>query len=344
MRLTERLGIEIPIIQAPMAGVQDWRLAVAVSQAGGLGSIPCGMLSASAIEQEIQAFKQHSSKPYNLNFFCHSMPAPDIAREQRWLKRLQPYYDEFGLAEASLTRQVRMPFDEQIANVIEPYAPSIISFHFGLPSSELVNQIKNWGATILSSATTLEEGVWLQDHGADIVIAQGVEAGGHRAMFKTNDLATQVSTEKLVSELTKALSIPVIAAGGIGSQVDIKAMMALGAEAVQLGTAFLLCDEAATSKLHREALQAALPSTTITNVFSGRPARGIENRLVRELGGMSSDAPDFPYAAIAVGPLRARSEALGSSDFMPLWSGSNRSACRAVSSSELLHKLWAGDE
>lgn len=342
MRLAEFLGVDIPIVQAPMAGVQNWELALAVAEAGGLGSIPCGMLSPFAIEQEIKQFTKRSNKPYNLNFFCHHMPEPDELVEERWLDRLRKYYDELAVADVCLNRQVRTPFDEQIAEIIEPYAPPVISFHFGLPSAALVNRVKGWGTIILSSATTLEEGLWLQQNGADLVIAQGVEAGGHRAMFKTNDLTTQVGTEQLVSELVAALNIPVIAAGGLCSRDQVKRALSNGASAVQLGTVFLLCAEAGTSQLHRDALKDERSTTTITNVFSGRPARGIENRLIKDFGGITSDAPDFPYAAIAIAPLRAKSESIGRGDFTPLWSGTNRQGCREVPAKELLHSLWFG--
>ena len=340
MDITRTLNTNLPLIQSPMAGVQDWRLALSVSEAGGLGSIPCGMLSPEQVEHELRQFTQHSCKPYNLNFFCHEMPEPNAESEQQWLEHLSVYYKELDLELAVPEGALRMPFNAAMADVIEPFKPSIVSFHFGLPSQALVERVKSWGAVVMSSATTVEEGVWLAENGADIVIAQGLEAGGHRGLFKTDDLSTQCSLEALLPQLLSTLSVPVIAAGGIANASDIKRMMDLGAAGVQMGTAFLLCDEANTNAVYRNALQDPDAHTSLTNVFSGRPARGIDNRAMKELGFISPLAPQFPYAASAMGPLRAYANEQGLADFLPMWSGTNRSGCKLVPARELVQSLF----
>jgi nitronate monooxygenase len=335
-------GVDLPVIQAPMAGVQDAELAIAVAEAGGLGSLPCAMLSPAQLTDALERVAARTTRPVNLNFFCHAMPAHDAAREQRWHDALAPYYREAGIAlEASAPQAVRRPIDADIVALLEPFRPQVLSFHFGLPAPELLRCIKGWGARVLASATTVEEGRWLAQHGADVVIAQGIEAGGHRGNFLSDDLSLQPGTRELVSALKRAIDVPIVAAGGIGSQADVCAMLDAGASAVQAGTAYLLCPEATTSAVHRSALRDAGPSgaTAATNLFSGRPARGLVNRLMRELGPMSDLPPAFPLASAALAPLRAHAEALGRGDFSPLWSGTNTSACRAVPAAEVTRSL-----
>ncbi|RRS08426.1 nitronate monooxygenase [Pseudoalteromonas sp. J010] len=331
MQLSTLLNISIPMIQAPMAGVQNWRLAAAASKAGILGSIPCGMLNAEQVVCEIKNFRAQTSKPYNLNFFCHDMPKLDTQQQSKWLQKLAPYYAEFGLTPDNEVGVLRRPFDEEMAEAIAPYKPPVISFHFGLPKPELVAKVKSWGATILSSATTVEEGIWLAKNGADIVIAQGIEAGGHRATFTEAKLDEQLQTKQLVTQLVEKLPIPVIAAGGIASHQDVLMMQKLGACGTQLGTSFLLCDEADTTQVHRHALKSLAEPSAVTNVFSGRPARGIENRLMLALDFIYEQTPSFPYASAALTPLRVAAEKQGKGDFSPLWSGSNRRGCQEVS-------------
>ncbi|CAM3519025.1 NAD(P)H-dependent flavin oxidoreductase [Parendozoicomonas haliclonae] len=340
MSLCLTLGIEKPVIQAPMAGVQNWELALAVSEAGGLGSIPCGMLSPEQITNEIKQFREHSDKPYNLNFFCHTMPEISNDELTDWQQLLAPYYQELGIEPSDNINGLRRPFDQTIADVLESYRPPIMSFHFGLPSPELVQRIKSWGTVILSSATTVEEGLWLQENGADMVIAQGSEAGGHRAMFLTDDPNTQRTTAELVTELSSALSVPIIAAGGIASHQDVFDLMKLGAEAVQIGTSYLLCDEAKTSILHRQRLKDGASPTALTNLFSGRLARGISNRLMQDLQYINEHVTSFPYASVALAPLRAKAEALGRDDFSPLWAGINQQGCQEISASRLTQVFW----
>jgi nitronate monooxygenase len=344
MDLKSLLGIELPIIQAPMAGVQGGALAVAVSNAGGLGSLPCAMLSPEAMREEIEAIREQTVRPFNVNFFCHTPPARSAEREAAWRAALAPYYEEMGLdVGAAAEGGARTPFGPEAADVLDEFRPAVVSFHFGLPSPELIARVRGWGSKVLSSATTVDEARWLEARGVDAIIAQGLEAGGHRGMFLSEDLDTQVGTLALVPQVVGAVRVPVIAAGGIGDTRGVRAALALGAAGVQVGTAYLLCPEATTAAVHRAALRG--PSarlTALTNVFSGRPARGIVNRLMRELGPISPAAPAFPLAALALAPLRAMAEGLGRGDFSPLWSGQNPGACKEVPAAELTRELAAG--
>ena len=342
--LTSLLGIEYPLIQSPMAGSQGSALALAVSRNGALGSLPCALLSHEALTRELQALQTEPQRPVNINFFCHMPPEPDPAQDARWRATLAPYYAEAGLdINAVPSGAGRVPFSHAVADLIEPFRPPIVSFHFGLPAPDLLARVKAWGAVVISSATTVEEALWLEAHGANAVIAQGLEAGGHRGMFLTTDVTTQVSTLSLVPQVVAAIRLPVIAAGGIASAEGVRAALALGASGVQVGTAYLCSDEALTSAVHRQALQSpAARHTTLTNVFSGRPARGIVNRVVRELGGLNKAAPAFPLATAASAPLRAHWEAQGSSEFSSLWSGQNASGCQSLSAAAITAQLIQG--
>jgi nitronate monooxygenase len=341
MVLQRLLGIELPIVQAPMAGVQGSALAVAVSNAGGLGSLPCAMLGADALREELASIRAQTTRPYNLNFFCHAQPEPDARREATWRQALSPYFAEFGIdANAIPAGPARLPFGGAVADLLDEFKPPVVSFHFGLPAPELLERARRWGAKVLSSATTVDEALWLEARGVDAVIAQGLEAGGHRGMFLSQDLGTQVGTFALVPQVVRALKIPVIAAGGIADAAGVAAAIKLGAAGVQVGTTYLLCPEATTSTVHRAALRsAAARVTALTHLFTGRPARGIINRLMRELGPMSPAAPAFPLATSALAPLRAKAESLGSGDFSPLWAGQNTSGCKEVPAAQLTHEL-----
>jgi nitronate monooxygenase len=323
-----------------MAGVQGSGLAIAVSEAGGLGSLPCAMLTADGIREELARIRARISKPFNVNFFCHTQPDPDDAREAAWRAVLAPYYAELGIETPKTGGPLRLPFDAAAAAIIAELRPPIVSFHFGLPSETLLGHVRTSGARIIASATTVEEARWLEQHGVDAIIAQGVEAGGHRGMFLSEDVTTQIGTFALVPQIVRAVSVPVIAAGGIADAAGVRAALALGATAAQVGTAYLLCPEATTTPLHRAALASERAQhTAVTNVFSGRPARGIVNRIVRELGPMRSDIPRFPLASVGVMPLRAAAEAQGRDDFSPLWSGQNASGCRTIPAGELTREL-----
>ena len=344
--LPSLLGTEFPLIQAPMAGVQGAALAIAVSNAGGLGSLPCAMLTPEALQRELTTLSTGTQRPWNVNFFCHTPPEPDATREASWRAALAPFYAEAGLDLAAVPAGAgRVPFSAATADLLEPFRPRVVSFHFGLPAPELVARVKSWGSVVLSSATTVDEARWLVAHGADAVIAQGLEAGGHRGMFMTDDISTQTGTFALLPQIVAAVDVPVIAAGGIADAAGVAAAMALGAAGVQVGTAYLCSAEATTSELHRAALQsAAARHTALTNVFTGRPARGIVNRVVRELGPLSPVAPAFPLATAAMAPLRAHFEALGRGDFSPLWSGQNASGCRSLPAADITHQLTRGFE
>jgi nitronate monooxygenase len=341
--LRQRLGVALPIVQAPMAGVQGSALAIAVSNAGALGSLPCALLSVDGMRAELGALRSQTDKPFNLNFFCHAEPTPDEARERAWRETLTPYYRELGIDASAPPAAGRGSFDADALAIVEEFRPPVVSFHFGLPAEALLARVKATGAMVLSSATTVDEARWLEARGVDAVIAQGVEAGGHRGMFLTRDVTTQVGTLALVPQIVRQVRVPVIAAGGIADAAGVAAAIALGAAGVQVGTAYLLCPEATTSALHRAALASeAARHTALTNVFTGRPARSIVNRLMREVGPMSAAAPEFPLAVAAIMPLRATAEAQGRSDFSPLWAGQNATGCRAVAAAALTRELAGG--
>ncbi|ADO69255.1 NAD(P)H-dependent flavin oxidoreductase [Stigmatella aurantiaca] len=340
-RIQELFGIALPLIQAPMAGVVTPQMVIAVSEAGGLGSLPCAMLSLDQTREALDIIRQGTSRPINLNFFCHRPPQTDAARELAWRARLAPYYVEQGLdPEAPVPASNRRPFDSAFCALVEEYKPQVVSFHFGLPEQAWLDRVKAAGAKVIASATTVAEARWLEAHGCDAIIAMGFEAGGHRGNFLTDDMATQVGTIALVPQVADAVKVPVIAAGGIADARGIVAAFALGASAVQMGTAYLFCPEARLAPPHLQALRtAADDGTAITNVFTGRPARGIVNRLMRDLGLMSPLAPAFPLAGGPLAPLRNPSAPAGPGDFMSLWSGQAARLGRELPAGELTQRL-----
>jgi nitronate monooxygenase len=345
-RLLDLFDIEHPIIQAPMAGPSTPELAAAVSNAGGLGSLAFAMTSHAQARADLAKLRTLTNKGFNVNFFCHTPPKPNPAAATAWQNRLQPYADELGLAPGALAAAAdRAPFDATMCELMEEARPKVISFHFGLPDTSLLDRVKATGAIILASATTVAEARWLRERGVHAIIAQGYEAGGHRGIFLGTDvlgvdLVTQAGTMALVPQIVDAVSVPVIAAGGIGDARGIVAALALGAAGAQLGTAYLHCPEAKLSALHRQALaEANDASTALTNIFTGRPARGIVNRVMREVGPISADAPQFPLAAGAMGALRTAAEAKGRDDFSPLWSGQAAALGSPMGAAELTQKL-----
>jgi nitronate monooxygenase len=341
-RLLDLAGIEVPIVQAPMAGAMDFALAAGVSEAGGLGSLPCGMLNAEQIRDQVERLRAHTAKPFNLNFFCHAPPVLNNAREAAWRDRLAAYYRELGIDPAApVPSSHRVPFNAELCELALALKPKVVSFHYGLPAAPLVARLKQAGVIILCSATTVAEARRIAADGADAVIAQGLEAGGHRGMFLSEDLSSQVGTFALVPQVVDAVAVPVIAAGGIADARGIAAAFALGAAAVQIGTGYLFCPEARIAPPYRAALAAAREhhATAITNVFSGRPARSMVNRMVREVGPLSDLAPQFPLAGGALAPLRARAEQNGSGDFTSLWSGQAAPLGRAMPAGELTRTL-----
>lgn len=328
------------LILAPMAGSAGSELAIAVARAGGLGSLPCAMLSAEQIEAEVTAFRGAVDAPINLNFFCHESVPLTVEAAARWTDHLAPLYRELGINSEVSAGGGRRPFDDATASVVESLRPEVVSFHFGLPAPALLDRVRATGAMILSSATTAAEACWLDERGVDGIIAQGLEAGGHRGHFLRQDLEEQLPLMRLLDELRDITGKPLVAAGGIGNKKSAHAAFDAGAISIQVGTAFLLCPEAKTSAVHRAALRTDA-ETAVTNVFSGRPARGIINRAMKELGPMTSQAPPFPHAAAAMAGLRRAAEAQGAGDFSPLWSGEDRSDCAEVSASEIVSRLLA---
>jgi nitronate monooxygenase len=336
------LPSKIPLIQAPMASAQGPELAIAVCRAGGLGSLPAAMLTSDRLREQIATVRRETDAPFNVNFFCHPEPKPDPEVEARWRKRLAPYYAEASLDPSAVPAgPVRAPFDAAFCAAIEETRPAVVSFHFGLPPADLLSRVRATGALILSSATTVAEARWLEQHGADAVIAQGREAGGHRGMFLSDDVNAQPGLISLLPQVRDAVRLPVVAAGGIGDGRGIAAAFALGADAVQMGTAYLRAPEATISSLHYAALASARDDATrLTNVFTGRPARGLINRFVAEVGPMCEDAPQFPLAAGAAAPLRAAAEQHGSRDFSPLWAGESAALARDEAAEALTRRLW----
>ena len=341
MSLQSLLGIELPIIQAPMAGVQGSMLAAAVSNAGGLGSLPAAMFAPDGLRKELATLAALTSKPFNVNFFCHTPPVVDAAREALWRQALAPFYREFGLnIDAIPSGPGRTPFAQDAADLLDEFRPAVVSFHFGLPSPELMARVRALGSKVLASATTIEEARWLESRGVDAIIAQGLEAGGHRGHFLSHDLTMQMGTFALLPQMVRAVKTPVIAAGGIATAAGVAAAKALGAAGVQVGTAYLLCPEATTSSVHRVALKSdRARHTALTNLFSGRPARGIVNRMMTELGALSELPPAFPLATAAVAPLRKKAEEQARGDFSPLWAGQNAGQCRELEAAEVTRQL-----
>ena len=341
LRLVELLKTEFPIIQAPMAGAMDQELVIAACEGGALGSLPCAMLSADKAREQINIIRQRTDRPINLNFFCHTPVENDPRREAEWRRLLSPYYRELGLdLTATIVTANRAPFDPQMCELVEEMKPAVVSFHFGLPDASLMQRVKAAGCVVISSATTVKEAIWLERNGVDAVIAQGAEAGGHRAMFLTDAIANQPGTFALVPQIVDAVRAPVIASGGIADGRGIAAAFMLGAAGVQIGTAYLRCPESTIADPFRNALaEADADSTAMTNLMTGRPARGMVNRLMREIGQAPGETPPYPHAATAIGPLRAASEKIGSGDFTPLWSGQAAALARAIPAADLTRML-----
>ena len=340
-RLIDLFKTEFPIVLAPMAGVMDADLVIAAAQGGALGSLPCAMLSVEKAREQVNIIRQRVSAPVSMNFFCHRPVDADSAREAAWRGRLAPYYSELGLGPAAPVNAAnRAPFDGAMCELVEELKPEIVSFHFGLPDSALLRRVKAAGCIVMSSATIVREAIWLEEHGADAIIAQGAEAGGHRGMFLTENIAEQPGTFALVPQVVDAVRVPVIAAGGIADGRGIAAAFALGAAGVQIGSAYLRCPESKVTGPARTALaQARDDSTVITNVMTGRPARGVANRVMREVGPISPDAPAFPHAATGLAPLKAASEELGRLDFTNLWAGQAVRLGREMPAAELTRAL-----
>ncbi|SDN05527.1 nitronate monooxygenase family protein [Afipia sp. GAS231] len=342
-RIIDLFKTEFPILLAPMAGIMDQELAIAVAQGGGLASLPCAMITSEKAREQVGILRQSVSAPVNLNFFCHTAVDADPAREAGWKRRLASYYAEHGLdPTVPVNAANRAPFDEAMRALVEELKPEVVSFHFGLPPAAMVKRIKAAGAIVVASATIVKEAIWLEAHGADVIIAQGAEAGGHRGMFLTENIYEQPGTFALVPQVVDAVKVPVIAAGGIADGRGIAAAFALGASGVQIGSAYLRCPESKVSAPARALFaQSGDDSTVITNVMTGRPARGVANRLMREVGPISPDAPAFPHAATALGPLKAAAEKLGKVDFTNVWAGQAIGMGTDLPAAELTRSLAA---
>ncbi len=340
-RLLDLFKTEFPIVLAPMAGIMDADLVIAAAQGGALGSLPCAMMSVEKAREQINIIRQRVSAPVNMNFFCHNAVDADPAREAGWKQRLASYYREFGLDPAMpIDVANRAPFDAAMCELVEELKPEVVSFHFGLPDPVLLRRVKAAGCIVISSATIVREAIWLEENGADAIIAQGAEAGGHRGMFLTENIAEQPGTFALVPQVVDAVKVPVIAAGGIADGRGIAAAFALGAAGVQIGSAYLRCPESRVIAPARVALaQARDDSTVITNVMTGRPARGVANRVMREVGPISPDAPAFPHSATALGPLKVAAEKQGKVDFTNLWAGQAVRMGREMPAAELTRAL-----
>jgi len=342
-RMQELLGSDLPIIQAPMSGSSTLKMALAVSRAGGLGSLACAGMSAAEVTKLALAFSERSAGPVNLNFFSHLPPKRNPERESAWRLGLRPYFDELG-GEVPPDLDIRLDgFGDALCRAVEGIAPKVVSFHFGLPSAPLLERLKRVGVGILCTATTVREARWLVDRGCDAVIAQGSDAGGHRGCFLDLSSAAQIGTLSLVPQVVDAVEVPVIAAGGIADARSVAAALALGASAVQVGTAYLFTHEASVSPAYRQAVQSrSLDNTVVTEVFSGRPARCIRNRLTDALGPSESMAPDFPLPLRASSALRSLAESNDNAELSAHYCGQAAGLARELGAEELTTELMHG--
>jgi nitronate monooxygenase len=327
-------GAALPIVQAPMAGAAGVELCVAAIRGGALGSLPCGMFSPDAVREQVRAVREGPAGPLALNFFCHRMP--EQADDTAWRALLGPYYAEFGVQPGN-GGAMRLPFDGAMCAAVEELRPEVASFHFGLPEPELLARVKAAGTVVIGNATTVEEARWLEARGADAVIAQGFEAGGHTGRFLGSDPAEALGLFALLPQVVDAVPVPVIAAGAIADGRAIAAAFALGASAVQIGTAYLACPESRISPAHRAAL--TVEPTLFTNLLTGGLARGVRGRLVRELGSLRGEAPPYPLASAALAPIRTAAEAQGEYGFGPMWAGQAGPLTRAMPAEALTRGL-----
>lgn len=339
-RVTELLGIDYPILQAPMAGVSTPALAASVSNAGALGAIGLGAAGADGARAMMREVRAQTNKPYHANFFAHKDPVRDALKETAWIEALSPAFAELGAAPpAMLDAGYRSFLDDpdQLGAVLEA-RPSVVSFHFGLPRPEQVKAMRDYGAILLASATSAAEAVACEKAGMDAVIAQGFEAGGHRGVHEGN-ADQEIGLFALLPQVRDAVSIPVIAAGGVADGRGIAAAFALGADGVQMGTAFVGCPETSAGKRHRTLLGGATSQTVITRGVSGRAARGFRNALFDAVTMKESAAPDYPVAYDAAKALmRAASEA-GREGFEVMWAGQAAPLSRRLPAGDLVAAL-----
>lgn len=315
------LGSRLPIVQSPMAGSGGVELAVAALEGGAVGSLPCALLTADQVREQVAEVRSRVDGPINLNFFCHQMP--ESADERPWHKLLQRYDDKYGITDHVGDGPLRLPFDADMCDVVEEVRPELASFHFGLPDDELLGRVRDAGCTILCSATTVAEARALAERGVDAIIAQGFEAGGHAGRFLAESTPeTQMGLFALLPQIVDATRLPVIAAGGIADGRGVAAAFLLGAAAVQIGTAYLHSPESLIGAAHRTALEGEeAERTAFTNLFTGGFARGLPTRLTEELGWVRAEAPPFPLASAALLPIAKAANARGETGFQAMWSG-----------------------
>jgi len=342
--LLDRLGLALPIIQAPMAGTSTPQMAAAVTNAGGLGSIAVGAVNAAGARSMIEATRQATAGAFNVNVFCHAPATPDPAREAAWLAALAPVFHRFGAEPPPAIREIYTSFlaDPDMLRVFEDERPAVVSFHFGLPPAGTIRRLKTAGIVLFSSATSLAEAEAAAAAGVDAVVAQGYEAGGHRGMFDPAQPDAQLGVFALTRLLVSRLDLPVIAAGGIMDGAGVAAVLDLGAVAAQLGTAFIACPESSADKYHRDALLGpAAAATEMTALISGRPARCLPNAFTRlkdeVLRGVP--LPDYPIVYDAGKALATAAKARGDGGYGAQWAGQGAPLARAMPAAELVATL-----
>jgi nitronate monooxygenase len=334
------LGITHPVVQAPMSGFTPPALVTAVCNAGGLGSIGCVGQPPDLVREQVATVRQATNRPFNLNFFVHRRPQTRSEVTSRVRAKLAAYFDEFGLGAVPEPKEPFSSFDAEQLELVLELRPRVVSFHFGLPETVAVRRLKEAGCIILSSATTVAEARSLEANGADVIIAQGFDAGGHRGSFSGSAGAGMIGTMALVPQIVDAVRVSVIAAGGIADGRGIAAAFALGASGVQMGTAFLGCPEATVSPLYRARLRTATDEATeVTRAFTGRPARALRNRFVMEMA--DTDLLDFPLQASLVGPLWRLLNEEARAAFMPVWAGQAAPLVRDLPAAQLIEDLVA---
>jgi nitronate monooxygenase len=341
--LLNRLGIELPIIQAPMAGVSTPEMAAAVSAAGGLGSIGVGGVDAAATQQMIAAVRSLTKGPLNVNVFCHQPAVADAAKESAWIARLAPEFARYGATPPNHLHEVYESFltDDAKLEALVAMRPTVVSFHFGLPARERIEALRDAGIVLFATATNPDEAHAAAAAGIDAVVAQGYEAGGHRGMFNPHDVDDRLGVFALTRLLVKQLDIPVIAAGGIMDGAGIVAAMSLGASAVQMGTAFIACTESLADNAYRAALLGSPSSHTVmTAAISGRPARCLTNRFTSLAQNIApEEIPDYPIAYDAGKALHAAAKVTGEFGYGAQWAGQGAPLARALPAAELMAQL-----
>ncbi|MDR6412791.1 nitronate monooxygenase [Paraburkholderia terricola] len=338
-----RLGIELPLIQAPMAGVSTPRLAAEVSNAGALGSIGIGASTTEEARTMINDTRALTCRPFNVNVFCHARAQRDAVREAAWLQHLAPLFAESGMAVPTVLNEIYRTFldDDAIFDLLIELRPPVVSFHFGLPTAERIVELREAGVVTLATATSLEEAKLIEQAGVDAIVAQGIEAGGHRGIFDPDAVDEQLSTAVLVRLLVQKTRLPVIAAGGVMDGHGIQAVLTLGAAAAQLGTAFVLCPESAANASYRANLKSTRAETTrLTSALSGRPARGMVNRLITFGEAVGSPRPAaYPLAYDAAKQLNSAAARRGNNEFGAQWAGQGAPLAREMPAAELVSTL-----